>query len=63
VKSFAEIHQIAQQRDIHMLDSLSDMELSVLLATLNRFRVDLEEQDSFTAFYLEVANRIRNRPP
>ena len=61
VKSLGEIHRIAQQRDIHAVDGLSDMELKVLLDTLSRFSVDEEEKASFTAFYLEVANRIRNR--
>jgi hypothetical protein len=61
VKSLGEIHHIAQQRDIHAVDELSDMELKVLLETLSRFRVDAEEETSFTAFYLEVANRIQNR--
>jgi hypothetical protein len=56
-----EIRHIAQQRDIQALDALSKMELSVLLSTLNRLRVDLEEEAAFTAFYLEVADRIRNR--
>jgi hypothetical protein len=63
VKSLDEIHQIAQQPDIRALDALSEKELRVLLATLNRFRVDADEEESFTAFYLEVASRARNRPP
>jgi hypothetical protein len=63
VKTLGEIYQIAQQRDIHALDEFSKMELGVLLAILNRFRVDAEEEESFVAFYLEVADRIRNRPP
>jgi hypothetical protein len=61
VKSLGEIHHIAQQRDIHAVDELSDMELSVLLDTLSHFHVDEEEEASFTAFYQEIANRIRNR--
>lgn len=61
VKTLDEIRRIAQQRDIQALDALSKMELSVLLATLNRLRVDLEEEAAFTAFYLEVADRIQIR--
>jgi hypothetical protein len=63
VKNLREIRRIAQQRDIHALGALSKVELDVLLSILNRFRVDAEEEASFTGFYLEVANRIRIRPP
>lgn len=61
VKSLDEIRQIAQGWDAKALDTLSSMELSVLLAMLNRFRVGAQDEEAFAAFYLDVANRIRNR--
>lgn len=60
MKSLGEICHIAQQRNISALDDLSKKELNVLLDTLNRIRVDLEEEGAFAAFFLEVVDRIRN---
>jgi hypothetical protein len=61
VKNLGEIRQIALDRDVQALDVLSKMELNVLLATLNRFRVGAREEEAFTEFYLKVADKIRNR--
>jgi hypothetical protein len=58
-KTFSEINRIALERRLASLEGLSKMDLSVLLATLNRQRVPLSEADAFARFYLEVANRYR----
>jgi hypothetical protein len=58
-KTFAEITRIATERRLASLEGLSKMDLSVLLATLNRQRVPLAEEDAFAQFYLEVVNRYR----
>lgn len=59
-KSFAEIERIALEHRLDSLDGLSVMDLSVLLATLNRKRVPLHEEAIFSQFYLEVVQRVRN---
>ncbi|MEO7425745.1 MAG: hypothetical protein ABI036_11200 [Fibrobacteria bacterium] len=60
-KTIAEIERIALERRLDSLDGLSAQELNVLLATLKRQRVPLAEEEIFTQFYLEVAQRVRNR--
>lgn len=60
-KTFAELQEIAQERRLDSLDGLSDRDLDVLLATLNRQRVPLAEEEAFAQFYLEVVRRIRSR--
>ncbi len=61
-KSLAEIERIARDRRLDALAGLSDVDLHVLLATLNRQATPDLEEESFARFYLEVVNRIKNRP-
>lgn len=60
-KTFAELQRIALERRLDSLAGLSAMDLDVLLATLNRQRVPLADEEIFCGFYLEVVQRVRNR--
>lgn len=59
-KTISEIERIALERRLDSLECLSALDLNVLLATLNRQRVPLPEEEVFTRFYLEVVQRVRN---
>jgi hypothetical protein len=61
MKSLDEIRRIAKELNVEALATLSDLDLNVLLATLNRYRPEPMEEEFFAAFYLKVADQVRNR--